>query len=108
MQTRSQTNMQTRSQTNMQTRNQTNMQIRSQTNMQPISKKSNYLPLYDDINFDEASKAWRENKKSIGNGMYKYICCLPKINGNKCGKTCLVGEIYCRSHYKKYARLDLS
>ena len=30
-------------------------------------------PLYDvDINFDEASEAWRANKISIGNGQYKY------------------------------------
>jgi hypothetical protein len=35
----------------------------------------NYIqkPLYDvDINFDEASEAWRANKTSIGNGQYKY------------------------------------
>lgn len=25
------------------------------------------------IDFDEASKAWRENKKSIGNGSFEYI-----------------------------------
>ena len=30
-------------------------------------------PLYEvDINFDEASEAWRANKTSIGNGQYKY------------------------------------
>ena len=30
-------------------------------------------PLYDvDIDFDEASEAWRANKISIGNGQYKY------------------------------------
>lgn len=30
-------------------------------------------PLYDvDIDFDEASEAWRSNKISIGNGQYKY------------------------------------
>ena len=30
-------------------------------------------PLYDvDIDFDEASEAWRANKTSIGNGQYKY------------------------------------
>ena len=30
--------------------------------------------LYEvDIDFDDASKAWRANKKSIGNGQYKYI-----------------------------------
>ena len=30
-------------------------------------------PLYEvDIDFDEASEAWRSNKTSIGNGEYKY------------------------------------
>jgi hypothetical protein len=35
----------------------------------------NYIqkPLYEvDIDFDEASEAWRANKTSIGNGQYKY------------------------------------
>ena len=26
------------------------------------------------IDFDEASNFWKQNKKSIGNGQYKYIC----------------------------------
>jgi hypothetical protein len=26
-----------------------------------------------DINFDEASTAWRSNKKSVGNGQFEYI-----------------------------------
>jgi len=55
-----------------------------------------------EIDFDEASKAWRENKKSIGNGSFKYICCADK-NGKKCGIKCIEREIYCRSHYKKFA-----
>jgi hypothetical protein len=55
-----------------------------------------------DVDFDEASKAWRENKKSIGNGSFKYICCADK-NGKKCGIKCIEREIYCRSHYKKFA-----
>jgi hypothetical protein len=30
-------------------------------------------PVYEvDIDFDEASEAWRANKTSIGNGQYKY------------------------------------
>ena len=34
----------------------------------------NPVQLYEvDIDFDDASKAWRANKKSIGNGQYKYI-----------------------------------
>ena len=29
---------------------------------------------YDvNIDFDEASDAWRANKKSVGNGMFKYV-----------------------------------
>jgi hypothetical protein len=32
------------------------------------------LPTYDvEIDFDEASEAWLRNKKSIGNGQYRYI-----------------------------------
>jgi len=30
------------------------------------------------IDFDGASAAWKANKKSIGNGQYKYICPLLK------------------------------
>jgi hypothetical protein len=34
----------------------------------------NPVQLYEvDIDFDDASKAWRANKKSIGNGQYVYI-----------------------------------
>jgi hypothetical protein len=57
---------------------------------------------FSKVDFDEASKAWRENKKSIGNGSFKYICCADK-NGKKCGIKCIDREIYCRSHYKKFA-----
>jgi hypothetical protein len=57
-----------------------------------------------EVDFDEASAAWRENKKSIGNGSFKYICCADK-NGKKCGVKCIDREIYCRSHYKKFASL---
>ena len=48
------------------------MQTRSQ------SKKQN---LEFSIDFDEASKAWKQNKVSVGNGCYKYLCqkhCLKK------------------------------
>ena len=36
---------------------------------------SDYYPESDcesDINFEEASRAWRQNKTHIGNGMFKY------------------------------------
>jgi hypothetical protein len=39
-----------------------------------VTRSSNNTPRYDvDIDFDEASEAWRANKKSIGNGMFKYV-----------------------------------
>jgi hypothetical protein len=78
------------------------MQTRSQTRSQP-----NYKPVCESevyINFDEATAAWRANKKSIGNGSYEYICCAEKNgnNGKKCGIKCLMGEMYCRMHYKNF------
>jgi hypothetical protein len=36
------------------------------------------------INFDEASRLWRQNKKYIGNGKFVYICNYV----NSCGKQC--------------------
>ena len=42
-----------------------------------------------DIDFDEASLAWRSNKKSLGSGHYKYVCIKTK---RKCKReTC----VYC-------------
>ena len=51
--------------------------------------------LYEvNIDFDEASEAWRANKKYIGNGSYKYIT--PKLNtlvktttNNNTGRRCV-------------------
>ena len=40
----------------------------------PISYEQDENGLYEvNIDFDDASKAWRANKKSIGNGQYVYI-----------------------------------
>lgn len=37
------------------------------------TQNSLHLCLYEvDIDFDEASKAWRQNKISLGNGTYDY------------------------------------
>jgi hypothetical protein len=46
------------------------MNTRSQT-----KKALNIRVLYEvNIDFDEAINAWNKNKKSIGNGQYKYVC----------------------------------
>jgi len=66
------------------------------------------------IDFDEASNAWLNNKKSIGNGQFKYICTkLIKTGpnkGTKCGKTSdYENNDYelCKIHYRqKYRTLD--
>jgi len=48
------------------------MQTRSQTKYEALTK-------YEvNIDFDGASKAWKANKKSIGNGQYKYISTFKK------------------------------
>ena len=77
------------------------MQTRSQT-------RNQLTQMYEvNIDFDGASIAWRENKKSTGNGCYKYICCEINTKQNKCGRLCITGEKYCRTHYKQFARSDI-
>lgn len=50
------------------------------------------------IDFDGASEAWHYNKKSIGNGQYKYICTLTNKNNAICGKSCYKQLSYCWQH----------
>ena len=72
------------------------MKTRSQT------KYDNIIPYEVIINFDEASEAWKENKLSIGNGSYRYLCKKRGIKNNICIKKCVKGEEYCRVHFKMY------
>jgi len=67
------------------------MKTRSQSKQQKQQLYEN------NINFDDASAAWRLNKKSIGNGQYKYICTSNK-NGIVCGKNCYKELSYCWQH----------
>ena len=53
-----------------------------------------------DIDFDGASTAWKLNKKSTGNGTYKYICVKIAKTGNQCKNDSLRGCEYCRYHNK--------
>ena len=65
------------------------MKTRSQTNS----------VIYEvNIDFDDASEAWRANKKSIGNGNYVYVCCAITKTGNVCNKKRLNGYDYCKIH----------
>ena len=54
------------------------------------------------IDFNEASEAWKSNKKSIGNGSYKYVCAKRNKNNGYCLLKCLSGEIYCKTHLKMF------
>lgn len=51
-----------------------------------------------EINFDEAINAWRANKKSIGNGHYKYICLQKTKTGNQCKRESLQFCDHCKMH----------
>ncbi len=70
------------------------MQTRSQTNYE---NKALYKV---NIDFDEASKLWKSNKKYINNGCYKYICVKKNKLGNYCRREVLNGCNYCKLHNK--------
>jgi hypothetical protein len=72
------------------------MQTRSQTKYQ---KSQLYEVIID---FDGASEAWKSNKRSIGNGSYRYVCAKKGKCNNMCIAKCLPGEIYCRTHLKMF------
>jgi len=79
------------------------MKTRSQT------KYENSALFEVNIDFDSASEAWKANKKSIGNGMYKYICERKSKNGrNMCVAKCPLGEIYCKKHSKMFKDINYS
>ncbi len=72
-----------------------------QTRSQLKKERVEVQPLYEvDIDFDEASEAWKANKISIGNGSYRYACSNKSAKNCKCLKKCMPGEIYCKTHYK--------
>jgi hypothetical protein len=72
------------------------MKTRSQTNYE------NSALFEVKIDFDEASEAWKANKRSIGNGSYRYLCSKKSKNNNYCITKCLPGEIYCKTHLKMF------
>ena len=64
-------------------------------------EKENIVLYMVEIDFDEASRLWKANKKSIGNGSYKYICSQTTKSGNECKRESLPGSNYCKQHFKK-------
>lgn len=70
------------------------METRSKTKIQ-----SRELPV--DIDFDEASRCWNQNKIKLGPGSYRYVCGKQLKNGNFCKKPRCKDYDYCYQHYEK-------
>ena len=53
------------------------------------------------IDFDDASKCWRENKKRKENGTYAYKCMRLTKEGKPCRKEAMkvIGAEYCKIHF---------
>ena len=73
------------------------MKTRSQTRAENMKMNQIYEVVID---FDGASEAWKSNKKSIGNGSYKYVCQKVGNRGTNCISKCLPGQHYCKTHLK--------
>jgi len=68
------------------------METRSQTQYQKRQ-------IYEiNIDFDDASEMWKANKKSIGNGSYKYICLQKSKNGKACKREAMHNCDHCNIH----------
>jgi hypothetical protein len=60
------------------------------------------------INFDEASAAWRQNKLSLGNGMYKYCCIEQTKSGTKCKNKPSTNSSFCHRHKTSHLNTRIS
>jgi len=59
-------------------------------------------PKYEvEIDFEDASNAWRSNKISMGNGMYNYRCSATKRDGCQCSQAVSDRTDYCKMHLHK-------
>ncbi len=67
------------------------------TRSKPQGKLTNQIAV--NIDFDDASKEWHKNKKSIGNSQYKYICTLIKNDKSQiCNRICYKNSEACWIH----------
>jgi len=73
------------------------MKTRSQTKQhsKPITQSKYFEDTYD---FDEASSAWRANKRSNGNGSFRYICAGSTRTGRPCQRTARFNSEFCVTH----------
>lgn len=86
------------------------MQTRSKSKVERISLENNDGRYKVDIDFDEASRMWRENKKQVSSGVFVYLCgyVFPGKN-KKCTNRCMNGLDMCYIHrYKRLRNSDSS
>lgn len=60
-----------------------------------------------EIDFDEASKVWRQNKIQVGKSEFKYCCGVLKKNGKPCQTTCKSDWHPCKLHNNIYNLQDI-
>ena len=82
----------------MKTRSITKLEKQKQEKQQQQEQQTKYEV---NIDFDEASRAWKANKKSTGNGSYKYICEATTKTGKKCKRCPFPGIAFCVMHHNK-------
>jgi len=77
------------------------VKTRSQIKKENENNNNKEKKLFEvNIDFDESSRMWRENKWDLGGGTYRYRCLKEGRNGSKCISKCLPGEQYCKTHIK--------
>lgn len=57
---------------------------------------------YPEIDFDDASKQWRANKRRLANGCYEYVCMGITKKGKQCVKRSYGYGDYCKMHVFKH------
>lgn len=82
----------------MRTRNETRLLEELKENCYVERAKQNRLEYEVTIDFDEASAAWKTNKKSTGGGSYKYICEYRNKNNKNCRINPIPGCDFCSKH----------
>jgi len=82
----------------MKTRNESRLLEEAKEQYDVKTEKQNEFEYEVNIDFDEASAAWKANKKSTGGGCYKYICEHRNKNNKKCRRNPIPSCDFCSKH----------
>lgn len=53
----------------------------------------------NEIDFDDASSQWKQNKKKLENGCYSYVCGYILKNGKPCQRKSILNQDICSYEY---------